>query len=77
MSLIQRLSIRSLMHRMNNPAPKPQLQCLYFVKVSQLIKSYTNEGNYVDSHNECSHLHKRITKKHCFKCPEYKPIINE
>jgi len=75
MSNVKRFSIRTLINRMSNPKPKPKPICLFYVRVSQLVKSHTGEESYIDTHNECSHLHKRITKKHCFNCPDYKPVI--
>ena len=71
----ERLSIRTLIDRMNNP-PKPKLQCCYLIHKCQLIRGFSGdkEESYTDSHYECNKMKKRIDKKYCLNCKLYKPI---
>jgi hypothetical protein len=71
-----RFSIKTLLRRMTSPSIRKQ--CLYFVSVSQLIRSQTEKGeSYTDTHFECTKLLQRITKKHCINCQLFKPIISD
>jgi hypothetical protein len=60
--------------RQNKPTRRKV--CLYLRHVSQLIKSTTGDvsENYIDSHYECSHFKKSITRKYCHNCTFYKPV---
>jgi len=70
-----RFSIRTLMQKKNEP--KREGQCLYLIRVSQLIKDTTGSGqSYSDTYLECTKLKKRITKKHCRNCVMYKRCNN-
>lgn len=72
-------SIRTLLLRSQNPAPKKRLQCLYLVHVSRQIKDTTGSGeNYTDTYYECGKLKRRISsKRKCLNCNFYKPLITQ
>jgi hypothetical protein len=77
MQSIKRFSIRTLVDRMVNPAPKRKSQCVYLCHVSQLVKDFTGSGDsYTNNYWECNKLHKRISKRHCMNCTMYKPCNN-
>jgi hypothetical protein len=66
-------SIRTLQAKMQNtPAPRT-IKCIHFVHKSVVIKSHSEPGeSYIDSHDYCNAMTKRIHKRTCHTCLLYK-----
>jgi hypothetical protein len=73
-SHINNFSIRTCLKNMNKV--KRTIQCLYFIRVTKLVKDTTGAGNdYNDNHYECSKMsNKRISKRACKNCNLYVPL---
>ena len=56
--------------------PKHKPECVDLRLISQRILITENPGrSYIDTHLECNYFKKRILKKDCILCSEYKPLI--
>lgn len=70
---MDRFSIKTHLRRMR--APNFNVPCLYFIRVSRLIRSTTEPGEAtVNNYNECTKLKRRIKRRDCKGCTQYKPI---
>ena len=58
-----------------NIKQKAKTPCEHFRHVVQRIKSFEETNiSFIDDYIKCQHFDKRITKRSCFDCKEYKPI---
>lgn len=56
--------------------PKHKPECVDLRLVSQRLPITEEPGrSYIDTHLECNYFKKRILKKDCILCLEYKPLI--
>lgn len=61
----------------HQPPPKRRPSCLYISHKSQLIKPRTNDDEaYLDSFYWCGIMKKRIMRRTCKDCKNYKALDN-